>query len=205
MHILQRIDYTFQRDGQEGTFTRIFVTASPEPTGPTTFRDTIEHLAHLIESVLSEGAQFPTPDGDICTIHTLVKTPVYKEGFSEIEGGFQYNGEYTLGAGAKTAQRLVNAFTRVAGHTARWSLNLSGKVRRWGNGSVDTDVSLLMFADPVINLALLDRILADSQFVVAPRAQEALTRIAALRAGQQSTDPNEWVALLQSSGSEALR
>ena len=58
-----------------------------------------------------------------------------------------------------------------------------------------------LLADHTINLALLDRILADPKFTVSPRAQEALTRIAALRAGQGSTDPNEWVALLRSSGS----
>lgn len=130
MHILQRIDYTFQRDGQKGTFTRIFVTVSPEPTGPTTFRDTIERLAHLIESVLFESAQLPTPEGGICTVHTLVKTPTYKEGFSEIEGGFQYKGEYSLGSGAKTAQRLLSLFAKASGQTTCWSLDLSGKVRR---------------------------------------------------------------------------
>ncbi len=60
-----------------------------------------------------------------------------------------------------------------------------------------------MFADHTINLALLDRILAGPDFTLSAQAQEALTRIAALRAGQRSTDPNEWVALLRSSDSDA--
>lgn len=203
MHILQRINYRFKREGQKEVFTSFTISASPDTAGPATFRDTIDHLARIIESVIFVGARLPALEGGVCTVHTLAKKPMYKEGFSEIEGGFEYKGEYTLLPGTKTVQRLLGPLVKATGHATRWTLDLGGTVRRYSSGSVDADVTLYMFADHTINLALLDRILADPDFTLSAQAQEALTRIAALRAGQRSTDPNAWVALLRSSGSDA--
>ncbi|AWP22405.1 hypothetical protein C4901_02780 [Acidiferrobacter sp. SPIII_3] len=203
MHILQRINYRFKREGQNEVFDSFTITASPDTDGTTTFRATLESLARTIESVVFEGAKLTMPEGGFCTIGKISKEPTYKEGFSEIVGGFEYKGEYTLLPGTKTVQRLLGPLVKATGHATRWTLDLGGTVRRYSGGSVDADVTLYMFADHTINLALLDRILAGPDFTLSAQAQEALTRIAALRAGQRSTDPNEWVALLRSSDSDA--
>lgn len=201
MHILQRIDYVFKREDQEELFDTFSVTASPLPARSATFRDTMDDLARIIESLVFEGARIPAPKGGVCAVDTLTKKRVYKEGFSEIEGGFQYQGECTVSLAPKTVWRPLSLSAETKSRTAHWALALRGTVHRWGHGTVDAAVTLHMFAHHTINLALLDRILADPKFTVSPGAQEALTRIAALRAGQGSTDPNEWVALLKSSGS----
>ncbi len=205
MHILQRIYYAFKHDGQIGTFGSFTVTAAPEPAGPATFRDTIDHLAHVIESAVFEGSRLATPEGHVCAVGSLVKKPLYEESSSEIRGGFQYEGRYSLSSDATAAERPLHRATKSGDYTGSYDLHLCGAVHRWSSGSVDTEVTLTMHAGHILNLALLDRILADPDFLIAPPAQEALARIAALRAGQRSADPNEWVALLRPSDSSVSR
>ena len=107
---------------------------------------------------------------------------MYNEAFSEIGGGFDYSGKYRPASGERSAQYLT--------------ASVRGIVRRLFNGTIDARVTTFLSAGPIINLALLDRILADREFRASDEVQEVLARIATLRAGRRSADPNEWVALL---------
>ncbi len=182
MHILHSMDFTFNRDAQGEGFENLRITARPDPECRTSLRDTLGHIERIIDGAVQGGARIDLPDGGSCIVIELIKVPVYNEAFSEIGGGFDYSGRYHSTSGDRSVQYLT--------------ASIRGVVRRLFNGAIDARVTTFLSAGPTINLALLDRILADRAFRASDEVQEVLARIASLRGGRRSADPNEWVALL---------
>ena len=182
MHVLYGMDFRFNRGAHGEGFESLQITARPDPRHPTSLRDTLGHIERIIDTVVQGGVRIDVPDGGSCAIIELSKIPVYNEAFSETGGGFDYSGKYRPASGERSVQYLT--------------ASVRGIVRRLFNGTIDAHVTSFLSAGPIINLALLDRILADREFRASDEVQEVLARIATLRAGRRSADPNEWVALL---------
>ena len=119
--------------------------------------------------------------------HRYMKNAWTESKSDTIIGGKYYEVDASLGKKALELFHRAVTFGNDTKIGTYVSARVRGVVTRMGTGDrvqVLPSVVVYAFAGHLGNLTLLDRVLAETETVLSPKAQEALDRILALRSGQ---------------------
>ena len=187
---MESLDFTYERRGSVGVFSGFTICCQPRTEIGETFQGVLDVLEEQMGALFLYRGNAPVSDG--YRIAQGEKTPVYEERLDRIETGTDYRGKY-YEVDASLGKKALELFHRAVtfGNDTQIGTYVSARVRgvvtRMGAGDrvqVLPRVVVHAFAGHLGNLTLLDRVLAETETVLSPKAQEALDRILALRGGE---------------------
>lgn len=200
---MESLDFTYERRGSVGVFSGLTVYCRPRTEIGETFQGVLDVLEEQMGALFLCRGNAPVSDG--YRIVQGEKTPVYEERLDRIETGTDYRGKYyevDISLGKKALELFHRAVT--FGNDTKIGTYVSARVRgvvtRMGTGDhvqVLPSVVVYAFAGHLGNLTLLDRLLAETETVLSPKAQEALDRILALRSGRVPQRAKELIQRLR--------
>jgi len=195
-HHLLHLDYRFERKGNSETFAWLHFTFSQaleddSESAPANARlpEAFGVLETSVDHLFLEGTHAAPTGPNLFAIKGGQKTPMYNEHFSEIEAGFDYQGQYreigTRGGGGWFTKSL-------GGPSEGARASLRGSLKRWSPEEIIVRLTISLSAGHWANLAFLDHILNLPDLSLSPEATAAVARIAALRQGSVPSGLAEW-------------